>query len=250
MSAGLGSRRGRSAATGLVDQARAEAGEHPLSLVVAEGAPGELRLRRGAVAQPLIGAPERALLTPCQPRASPLTTNAHHQEDGPMQLSLRRRCSCRWADDWQDALARANDTRFGLQAVVFTRDLGWAMAAFERLDVGGVMVNDVPTFRVDSMPYGGAKTAAPGGKASRTPCGARRRAVARAQGGACLRRAVRPVPTAAESPMSTRRPKPRAFLAPRLAGSGWRSQSKILPPTVVFGSTGRGLLIAAAPPHL
>ena len=79
-----------------------------------------------------------------------------------MQLSSRRRCSCRWADDWQDALARANDTRFGLQAVVFTRDLGWAMAAFERLDVGGVMVNDVPTFRMDPMPYGGTKDSGAG----------------------------------------------------------------------------------------
>ncbi len=61
------------------------------------------------------------------------------------------------ASDFEDALRRANESRFGLQAAVFTRDLGRALAAFDRLDVGGVIINDVPTFRVDSMPYGGVK---------------------------------------------------------------------------------------------
>jgi len=51
----------------------------------------------------------------------------------------------------------ANASRFGLQAGVFTRDLGKAMAAFRDLDYGGVMINDVPTFRVDNFPYGGVK---------------------------------------------------------------------------------------------
>jgi acyl-CoA reductase-like NAD-dependent aldehyde dehydrogenase len=50
-----------------------------------------------------------------------------------------------------------NDSRFGLQAGVFTRDLKRAFAAFEQLEVGGVLVNEVPTWRVENMPYGGVK---------------------------------------------------------------------------------------------
>jgi acyl-CoA reductase-like NAD-dependent aldehyde dehydrogenase len=60
-------------------------------------------------------------------------------------------------DDFERALARCNATRFGLQAGVFTRDLGRALRSFEVLEYGGVMINDVPTFRVDSFPYGGTK---------------------------------------------------------------------------------------------
>jgi acyl-CoA reductase-like NAD-dependent aldehyde dehydrogenase len=56
-----------------------------------------------------------------------------------------------------DALDRANATEFGLQAGLFTNDLRIIDAAVERLDVGGLMVNDVSTFRVDHMPYGGVK---------------------------------------------------------------------------------------------
>jgi glyceraldehyde-3-phosphate dehydrogenase (NADP+) len=58
---------------------------------------------------------------------------------------------------FDDALARVNDTPFGLQAGVFTRDVAALMHAWDRLEVGGVMGNDVPSFRVDRMPYGGAK---------------------------------------------------------------------------------------------
>jgi acyl-CoA reductase-like NAD-dependent aldehyde dehydrogenase len=50
-----------------------------------------------------------------------------------------------------------NDSRFGLQAGVFTRDIRLAMQAFETLEVGGVLINQVPTFRVENMPYGGVK---------------------------------------------------------------------------------------------
>lgn len=60
-------------------------------------------------------------------------------------------------DSFEEGLARANDARFGLQAGVFTRDLGRAFAAFEGLDVGAVVVNDAPIFRVDSYPYGGIR---------------------------------------------------------------------------------------------
>ena len=60
-------------------------------------------------------------------------------------------------DDFEDALAQINASRFGLQAGVFTSDLAHAWRAFEALEVGGVIVNDVPTYRVDHMPYGGVK---------------------------------------------------------------------------------------------
>ena len=58
--------------------------------------------------------------------------------------------------DFNEALGLVNDSRYGLQAGVFTRDLSKMMRAWDRLDVGGVMGNDIPSFRVDRMPYGGA----------------------------------------------------------------------------------------------
>jgi acyl-CoA reductase-like NAD-dependent aldehyde dehydrogenase len=58
---------------------------------------------------------------------------------------------------FDEALAFVNASRFGLQAGLFTRDLRLAFNAFEALEVGGVMVNQVPTFRVENMPYGGVK---------------------------------------------------------------------------------------------
>jgi acyl-CoA reductase-like NAD-dependent aldehyde dehydrogenase len=60
-------------------------------------------------------------------------------------------------ESFEDALAKANDTPYGLQASVFTRDIGRAMKAFERLEVGGVIVNEAPTMRIDNFPYGGTK---------------------------------------------------------------------------------------------
>jgi acyl-CoA reductase-like NAD-dependent aldehyde dehydrogenase len=59
--------------------------------------------------------------------------------------------------EFDEALACVNDSRFGLQAGVFTRDLKLAMKAYETLEVGGVLINQVPTFRIESMPYGGVK---------------------------------------------------------------------------------------------
>ncbi len=56
-----------------------------------------------------------------------------------------------------DVLEACNAGRFGLQAGLFTRDLGHALQAFRELDYGGVLVNEVPTFRVDNFPYGGTK---------------------------------------------------------------------------------------------
>jgi acyl-CoA reductase-like NAD-dependent aldehyde dehydrogenase len=60
-------------------------------------------------------------------------------------------------EDFDDALARVNDSEFGLQAGVFTGSLARAMRAWDRLEVGGVVIGDVPSFRVDNMPYGGVK---------------------------------------------------------------------------------------------
>ena len=60
-------------------------------------------------------------------------------------------------EDFDDAIARVNDSDFGLQAGVFTANLAHAMRAWDRLEVGGVIVGDVPSFRVDNMPYGGVK---------------------------------------------------------------------------------------------
>lgn len=59
--------------------------------------------------------------------------------------------------DFTDAIARINDSKFGLQAGVFTHDLREVQQAFHGIEVGGVIINDVPTFRVDHMPYGGVK---------------------------------------------------------------------------------------------
>jgi acyl-CoA reductase-like NAD-dependent aldehyde dehydrogenase len=57
----------------------------------------------------------------------------------------------------EEALEMVNDSTFGLQAGLFTRDLPLAMRAFDQLEVGGVLINQVPTFRVENMPYGGVK---------------------------------------------------------------------------------------------
>jgi len=60
-------------------------------------------------------------------------------------------------DDFDDALEAINDSRYGLQAGVFTNSVDEAFRAIEALDVGGVIINDFPTYRVDQMPYGGVK---------------------------------------------------------------------------------------------
>ncbi|MBF0369268.1 MAG: aldehyde dehydrogenase family protein [Magnetococcales bacterium] len=56
-----------------------------------------------------------------------------------------------------EAFDRVNDSRFGLQCGIFTNDFNTVMRAMDQLEVGGVIHNDVPSFRVDSMPYGGLK---------------------------------------------------------------------------------------------
>jgi aldehyde dehydrogenase (NAD+) len=65
-------------------------------------------------------------------------------------------------DSLDEAFDRVNDSRFGLQAGVFTRDLQVAFRAAQVLEVGGVVIGDVPSFRADQMPYGGVKDSGTG----------------------------------------------------------------------------------------
>jgi acyl-CoA reductase-like NAD-dependent aldehyde dehydrogenase len=58
-------------------------------------------------------------------------------------------------DDFEESLRQANDTKFGLQVGVFTKDIDRVLKAIKRLNFGGVMINETPAFRVDHMPYGG-----------------------------------------------------------------------------------------------
>jgi acyl-CoA reductase-like NAD-dependent aldehyde dehydrogenase len=59
--------------------------------------------------------------------------------------------------DFEAALDDVNDSAFGLQAGIFTRDIYKAHRAWDKLEVGGVVIGDVPSWRVDHMPYGGVK---------------------------------------------------------------------------------------------
>nr|WP_208752217.1 aldehyde dehydrogenase family protein [Bacillus cereus] len=64
--------------------------------------------------------------------------------------------------EFDEAIEQVNYSRYGLQAGVFTNNLFKAMRAIDELEVGGVMINDIPTFRVDHMPYGGVKESGTG----------------------------------------------------------------------------------------
>ena len=78
-------------------------------------------------------------------------TNVYREEAfGPVVILSRFR-------DWEVALEEVNDSKFGLQAGLFTRDLHKIMRAWDVLEVGGIVVNDVSSYRVDNMPYGGVK---------------------------------------------------------------------------------------------
>ena len=65
-------------------------------------------------------------------------------------------------DHFDEAIRRVNDTPYGLQAGVFTRDARLIFKAYEELEVGGVIAGDVPSFRMDQMPYGGVKESGTG----------------------------------------------------------------------------------------
>jgi len=95
--------------------------------------------RRGAVLQPtVLTGTKPGHRVNCEEVFAPVTTVAAYRS-------------------FDEALESANASPFGLQAGVFTRDVGRLMRAWDRLEVGGVMANEVPTWRMDRMPYGGAK---------------------------------------------------------------------------------------------
>jgi len=60
-------------------------------------------------------------------------------------------------DDFHAAVRQINNSPYGLQAGIFTRDVKLLFNAYEELEVGGVIAGDVPAFRIDHMPYGGVK---------------------------------------------------------------------------------------------
>merc|ERR1711974_560242 len=60
-------------------------------------------------------------------------------------------------DSYDEALKEVNNSRYGLQAGIFTRDIYKIQQAWDELEVGGVVIGDVPSWRVDNMPYGGVK---------------------------------------------------------------------------------------------
>jgi acyl-CoA reductase-like NAD-dependent aldehyde dehydrogenase len=99
---------------------------------------GELVDEGRCLAPTLIGAPPREAKVWCEEIFGPVATIDRYADFG-------------------EALRMANDSKFGLQAGVFTRDIGRGLEAAETLEFGGVLINEVPTFRADQMPYGGVK---------------------------------------------------------------------------------------------
>ncbi|WP_426162865.1 aldehyde dehydrogenase family protein [Sandarakinorhabdus sp. DWP1-3-1] len=97
------------------------------------------------------GTRDGAMLEATLLEAVPASAKLYREEAfGPVAIFSR-------FSDIDAALAEVNDSRFGLQAGVFTRDLFHMLKAWDRLEVGGVIINDVPSYRVDNMPYGGVK---------------------------------------------------------------------------------------------
>ncbi|MFD0717289.1 aldehyde dehydrogenase family protein [Paenibacillus sp. GCM10027626] len=111
---------------------------------VAEAADAGARIacggrREGGYYEPtVIVSRERNLTISCQEAFGPVVVVDHYH-------------------DWDEAISAVNDSAYGLQAGVYTTSISKAFDAVERLEVGGVIINDIPTFRVDHMPYGGVK---------------------------------------------------------------------------------------------
>ena len=97
------------------------------------------------------GGCEGAMLEPALLENVPRSADLYREEAfGPAVILSR-------FADWQAAIDEVNDSKFGLQAGLFTRDIHKVLDAWDTLEVGGVLVNDVASFRVDNMPYGGVK---------------------------------------------------------------------------------------------
>jgi len=97
------------------------------------------------------GGCEGAMLEPALLENVPRTADLYCEEAfGPAVILSK-------FSEWDDALNEVNDSKFGLQAGLFTRDIHKVLNAWDKLEVGGVLVNDVSSFRVDNMPYGGVK---------------------------------------------------------------------------------------------
>ncbi len=99
---------------------------------------GELVDEGRCLAPTLLGSPPRKAKVWCEEIFGPVATIDRYS-------------------DFEEALRLANDSKFGLQAGVFTRDIGRGLAAGRDLEFGGVLINEVPTFRADQQPYGGVK---------------------------------------------------------------------------------------------
>eukprot|EP00455_Lapot_gusevi_P005619 TRINITY_DN12409_c0_g1_i1.p1 TRINITY_DN12409_c0_g1~~TRINITY_DN12409_c0_g1_i1.p1 ORF type:complete len:169 (+),score=19.70 TRINITY_DN12409_c0_g1_i1:432-938(+) len=86
----------------------------------------------------------------------PLDTQLYKQEIfGPV-------CVVEPYDSFDEAIEKSNSTAYGLQVGLFSNRFDHIMSAYERLDFGGVVINDVPTKRIDAMPYGGVKDSGTG----------------------------------------------------------------------------------------
>jgi glyceraldehyde-3-phosphate dehydrogenase (NADP+) len=107
--------------------------------------------KRGGAAVPVGGGRKGAVLEPAVLLDTTSEMRVNREELFAPATTVRRYA------DFDEALATANDSPYGLQAGVFTNDLRRVWRAFEALEVGGVIVNDVSGFRVDHMPYGGVK---------------------------------------------------------------------------------------------
>ena len=105
--------------------------------------------RQGSVLEP-------AVLTDVQPEMQVMCQEVF----GPVVSVVRFKT-------FEEAINMINDSIFGLQAGVFTQNFRNAMQAVKKIDVGGVMINDVPTYRVDQMPYGGVKESGLGREGAR-----------------------------------------------------------------------------------
>jgi glyceraldehyde-3-phosphate dehydrogenase (NADP+) len=124
----------------LIDQGAAQRVEAWVAEAVAQG--GRLLIgggRRGAVVEPTVLTDVRPTMkVSCQEVFGPVVAVTSYQR-------------------FEEALAAVNDSAYGLQAGIFTRDINRIFQAYRELQVGAVLANEIPTFRADHMPYGGVK---------------------------------------------------------------------------------------------